>query len=191
MAGASIGDLYIASMYWAFSTLTTVGYGDISANTSTERFFAMAMMLVGVSWYAYVVSSMTAVMSSFDKKSRARRSKMMAVVSFIRDQELPRELGRRIRRFYAAALATRARRKPSSLDGDDASEIFRGLTEALRGRLHGQATGLALDFDHWRALDGEPWKADDGAAGAAVAAIRARKKLGAGPPTADAVGDRL
>ena len=34
---------YITSIYWAISTLSTVGYGDISANTSVEMllcFFA-------------------------------------------------------------------------------------------------------------------------------------------------------
>lgn len=32
---------YVASMYWAFTTLTTVGYGDISAKTVAERIYAI------------------------------------------------------------------------------------------------------------------------------------------------------
>lgn len=28
-------------MYWAFTTLTTVGYGDISAKTVAERIYAI------------------------------------------------------------------------------------------------------------------------------------------------------
>ncbi|KAL7542680.1 hypothetical protein ACHAXR_012206, partial [Thalassiosira sp. AJA248-18] len=62
---------YVASMYWAFSTLTTVGYGDISARTPREQVYAMVMMLVGVSWYAYIVSSMSSIMSSFDAQNKA------------------------------------------------------------------------------------------------------------------------
>jgi len=62
---------YISSMYWAFSTLTTVGYGDISARTPQEQTFSMVMMLVGVTWYAYIVSSMSTIMSSFDAKNKA------------------------------------------------------------------------------------------------------------------------
>ncbi len=35
------------SIYWAISTLTTVGFGDITPKTDTGRFFASVMMLFG------------------------------------------------------------------------------------------------------------------------------------------------
>ena len=47
----STGIRYVAALYWAFSTLTTVGYGDISARTPQEQVYSMVMMLLGVSWY--------------------------------------------------------------------------------------------------------------------------------------------
>ena len=40
-------DRYIASIYWAFTTMTTVGYGDISATTRMERVIACFGMIVG------------------------------------------------------------------------------------------------------------------------------------------------
>jgi len=35
------------SIYWAISTMTTVGFGDITPKTGLGRFIASAMMLVG------------------------------------------------------------------------------------------------------------------------------------------------
>ena len=35
------------SVYWAISTLTTVGYGDITPKTGFGRFIASLMMLIG------------------------------------------------------------------------------------------------------------------------------------------------
>ena len=87
------GHTYIAALYWAFSTLTTVGYGDISARSIEEQIFSMLMMLLGVSWYAYTVGSMSTILASFDKKNKARREKMVQVNTFIRETRLPPSLG--------------------------------------------------------------------------------------------------
>lgn len=96
---------YVASMYWAFSTLTTVGYGDITARTPQEQIYAMGMMLVGVSWYTYIVSAMSTIMSSFDAQNKAVREKMMCVNEFIRAGKLPKELAKRVRDFFEFKLA--------------------------------------------------------------------------------------
>jgi len=39
---------YIASVYWAMSTVSTVGYGDISAFTKAERTYAIVFMIIGL-----------------------------------------------------------------------------------------------------------------------------------------------
>lgn len=38
---------YVFSIYWAAATVTTVGFGDISAVSSVEQTFAMLVFLVG------------------------------------------------------------------------------------------------------------------------------------------------
>jgi hypothetical protein len=38
---------YISAFYWAFQTLTTVGYGDIPAVTLYEKLFAILWMIFG------------------------------------------------------------------------------------------------------------------------------------------------
>ena len=66
-----------------------------------------------------------------------------------------------------------------------------GLAEALRGRLHGAARGLALAPSHFAPCEGDVWKSDGGLAGSAVAAIRRRRQLDGPPKPAEAVADRL
>ena len=103
--GKSKREQYTASMYWAFSTLTTVGYGDISARSPQEQIYAMGMMLIGVSWYAYIVSSMSSIMNSFDAQNKAIRDKMMTVNEFCRTAKLPKELSRQVRDFFEFKMA--------------------------------------------------------------------------------------
>ena len=52
---------YIAALYWAFATMTTVGYGDIYPISINEKLFAMAAMLVSCGVFAYVVGSIETI----------------------------------------------------------------------------------------------------------------------------------
>ena len=51
------GDYYISSLYWAFTNLTTVGYGGITPKTTTERATAILSEILGTTVFGYVVSS--------------------------------------------------------------------------------------------------------------------------------------
>ena len=58
--------IYIASIYWAFSTLLTVGYGDINANSNQEMLVAIAWMCIGASFYSFAIGNLTAVLANLD-----------------------------------------------------------------------------------------------------------------------------
>lgn len=119
---------YVAAVYWAFSTLTTVGYGDIKASTNDERRFAMIVMLTGVSWYAYIVSTTSSIMATFEWESNRIRERMLKVSGFLRENKLPEDLSRQMVRFYNHFYSSNTW-KMASYDG---SELLQVMPPTLR-----------------------------------------------------------
>ena len=55
--------MYFQCMYWAFQTLTTVGYGDFGAYNAYEILITILWMAFGVIFYSMVVGTLTSVIT--------------------------------------------------------------------------------------------------------------------------------
>lgn len=47
--------VYVAALSWAFTTIATVGYGDIFAVTDLEKVYTMVAMIISCGVFAYIV----------------------------------------------------------------------------------------------------------------------------------------
>lgn len=47
VANITQGEAYVTALYFTFSSLTSVGFGNVSANTAYEKIFCVIMMLIG------------------------------------------------------------------------------------------------------------------------------------------------
>jgi len=91
---------YLASLYFMMATLCTVGYGDISAGTDTERVFVTFVMLMGSAVFAIIVSNMSALVASIQSGETLYMEKMDEVIDFLRSYGVPRELEMCVQSFY-------------------------------------------------------------------------------------------
>jgi hypothetical protein len=55
---------YLQAFYYAMCTMSTVGYGDISAVTFEEAIFVLALILVGCTVFGYVTSEIASITAS-------------------------------------------------------------------------------------------------------------------------------
>ena len=53
----SLGYIYIKSLYFLVTTLTTVGYGDITCRSLGETIFQIILLAVGTIFYSYIIST--------------------------------------------------------------------------------------------------------------------------------------
>lgn len=50
-SGPSIKDKYVTALYFTFSSLTSVGFGNVSPNTNSEKVFSICVMLIGCEYF--------------------------------------------------------------------------------------------------------------------------------------------
>ena len=63
----SRSDIYLTSFYFTITTITTVGYGDISASTFLEKIIAIVIMFTGVIAFSFASGSLTNYIAEQDQ----------------------------------------------------------------------------------------------------------------------------
>lgn len=56
--------VYITSLYWVITTLTTVGYGDFKGYTPTEYGFQMIVEFLGIGFFSFLMNSINSLFGS-------------------------------------------------------------------------------------------------------------------------------
>jgi len=59
------GQRAIAMMYYAFTSLSTVGFGDLSPKNDAERIYVSILLFVGVIIFSYILGCFTGILDTF------------------------------------------------------------------------------------------------------------------------------
>jgi voltage-gated potassium channel Kch len=60
---------YIMAIYFTITTMTTVGYGDISPNTTVEMVFGISIMVIGVLVFTFISGSLSSIIQNVDSST--------------------------------------------------------------------------------------------------------------------------
>lgn len=92
-----VPSLYLRSLYFIITTLTTVGYGDIYAVNDTERVIVIIWIIVVMFFMTFNISSMSNMMSSIDTKESIMQYKVSVIDDFCKESKLNKQLRYRLR----------------------------------------------------------------------------------------------
>ncbi|KAM6233467.1 LOW QUALITY PROTEIN: voltage-gated inwardly rectifying potassium channel KCNH3 [Porphyrio hochstetteri] len=140
LGGPSLRSAYITSLYFALSSLTSVGFGNVSANTDTEKIFSICTMLVGALMHAVVFGNVTAIIQRLYARRFLYHSRTRDLHDYIRIHRIPPPLKRRILEYFQSTWAAN--------NGIDTAELLQSLPEELRAdialHLHKELLQLPL-----------------------------------------------
>eukprot|EP00753_Platysulcus_tardus_P004747 PLAT12659.1.p1 GENE.PLAT12659.1~~PLAT12659.1.p1 ORF type:complete len:850 (-),score=394.01 PLAT12659.1:54-2603(-) len=123
----SVSDLYAAAVYWAVMTLSTIGYGDIYAQSTNERYFCTAAMLIGAGQWAYIVGNVCGIMASLDAQTLVFRQTLDELNYYMKEQKISEDLQRRLREYF--------HQRKTLVRVLNSKDLLKKMSPALRGEV--------------------------------------------------------
>lgn len=121
----SAQETYLRALYWCVTTLTSVGYGDITPRNELETAYAILVMAAGVGMFGYVIGNIAHIIANLHPSRVRYVETMEGINAFMDYRGLPPDLKHRIRDYYAYRWEKRL--------GFEESAILNDLSFALRG----------------------------------------------------------
>ena len=115
---------YVRSLYWTITTMTTVGYGDISPGRTAEYLLASFIMLLGASLYAFIIGGVASLLSNIQAAKNSHWEHMESVEQYLRARQVPAHLGNRVHNYYEYLWAQHK--------GLNEQAVLQDLPESLR-----------------------------------------------------------
>ena len=133
--GADRSEAYVTALYWAVTTMNTIGYGDISAVTDNEKICAVCAMVVSCGVFAYILGNISNVVNKKNERESVHRKRVMALNSYMKQKALPHDLRFRVRRYLDYIWEHQEKNK---MEEDDILEM---LSEPLRDEIYTHTRG--------------------------------------------------
>ena len=140
-------EVYVIALYWAIISISTMGYGDITPVTNSERIFVIFVALTGAVVFSYCMGNISSLILQVPSKDDSFRDKLRAVQDYLDFRETSLALKRKVLSYYVESW-----RKSGDLFDEQLilSELASPLrTQVLReiGERAGQSMGLLEGFD--------------------------------------------
>jgi CRP-like cAMP-binding protein len=101
---STVGEQYMAALYYILTTFSTVGYGDIAPVNELEQAFSCAAMIMGAGIFTYGITCVVSALNTSNPITLELSRRMDLLNVYMKNTKLPRPL-RETMRAYIYRLA--------------------------------------------------------------------------------------
>ncbi|KAL3971822.1 potassium voltage-gated channel subfamily H member 1a isoform X4 [Oreochromis niloticus] len=100
--GPNNDSVYITSLYFTMTSLTSIGFGNIAPTTDGEKIFAVAMMMIGSLLYATIFGNVTTIFQQMYANTNRYHEMLNSVRDFLKLYQVPKGLSERVMDYIAS-----------------------------------------------------------------------------------------
>lgn len=116
--------IYLEAFYWTVTTLTTIGYGDITPGTPMQFIYVTIIMFIGAAIYGIIIGNVANIIANIDVAKSQFRERVENVDTFLKYRNIPSALQHRIHDYYDYLWDSRR--------GYEESDLLRDLPTSLK-----------------------------------------------------------
>jgi len=126
------GQVYVMCVNWAAQTISSIGYGDALATTTTERIMVIFMMMMGSTIFAFALAEISYAVQQMGVKEEHYHSIIDSVNTYTSEITLPTPLATRCREYVKHKHSTNTLQ---AVD-DTLAKLSRSLREEVAMHTH-------------------------------------------------------
>jgi hypothetical protein len=139
---------YVQALYWSLTTMTTIGYGDRSPQSTAEIIFTMAAEVLGLAVFALLLNQISILKEVSGEQNRAHYEQKNSIVGFLKNNGVNREMIQQVVKFLNFKAKGHSGHAIQDGEGSHFSHLSRPLRDRIKQELFAPALKRVRFFGH-------------------------------------------